>query len=308
MGSRSRIGLARLALVAAIAAVAVALLAAGGHAALASVAKNSATFPDSTGEDPAAPDITSVTVSNDDAGVLTFQINVPNRPTLTGDMLALIYVDSDDKTSSGAFGVGIDYVIQLAGPLDGPAQVGLFRWDGTDFTSAGVSQTSLIFGYANGVATIRLKAAELGGTKRFKFAAEVDSGYAVGPGGELDDTNVHFDLAPDPGRGFFTYDVKTALLIRSFGSQPASPTAGKPYTRIATVRRSDGAAVGSGTVACRASISGRALRVASKSFANGRATCTFRIPAGARGKTIRGTVTITSGGVRVARSFSARIR
>ena len=35
--------------------------------------KNSTTYPDSTGEDPAAPDITSVVVSNDDA-VRTFKL------------------------------------------------------------------------------------------------------------------------------------------------------------------------------------------------------------------------------------------
>ena len=37
---------------------------------------NSASFPDSTGEDANAPDITSVNVSNDDAGLITFQVNI----------------------------------------------------------------------------------------------------------------------------------------------------------------------------------------------------------------------------------------
>ena len=45
--------------------------------------KNSTTYPDSTGEDSAAPDITSVVVSNDDAGLITFQVTVSNRPTMT---------------------------------------------------------------------------------------------------------------------------------------------------------------------------------------------------------------------------------
>ena len=49
-------------------------------------ASNRKSFPDSIGEDPQAPDVTSVTVSNDDTGLITFQINISNRPALTPDM------------------------------------------------------------------------------------------------------------------------------------------------------------------------------------------------------------------------------
>src|SRR6476646_2591147 len=64
--------------------------------------KNSTTYPDSTGEDAAAPDITSVTVSNDDAGLITLQVNVSNRPTLTADMYFLILLATDKNQSTGA--------------------------------------------------------------------------------------------------------------------------------------------------------------------------------------------------------------
>src|SRR5437870_2602550 len=40
---------------------------------------NSATFQDSTGEDALAPDITTIVVSNDDAGMVSFRVNIPNR-------------------------------------------------------------------------------------------------------------------------------------------------------------------------------------------------------------------------------------
>ena len=43
-------------------------------------ASNSTSFQDSTGEDAAAPDITSVNVSNDDAGLITFQVNIATGP------------------------------------------------------------------------------------------------------------------------------------------------------------------------------------------------------------------------------------
>src|SRR4029453_7242971 len=76
--------------------------------------KNSVTFPDSTGEDAAAPDITSVVVSNDDAGLITFQINVSNRPALAADMEFLILFDTDKNPNTGGSNfLGADYAIVL---------------------------------------------------------------------------------------------------------------------------------------------------------------------------------------------------
>ena len=57
-------------------------------------AANSVTYQDSTGENPAAPDITTIVVSNNDTGMMTFKINIPNRPQLTRDMLIDMLVDT----------------------------------------------------------------------------------------------------------------------------------------------------------------------------------------------------------------------
>jgi hypothetical protein len=275
------------------------------------VQANSATFPDSTGEDAQAPDIVSVRVANDDAGRITFTVNVPNRPALTGDMFAAIFLDTDANPATGSADLlGSDYIIGLDGPLTGQASVGLFRWNGTDFTAAGVPQNSLIFSYANGAVTIRINAAELGSTKRFGFAVIVGSGVVLSPSGEPDDTNVRTDLAPDAGHGFNSYDVRTAprsLVVRSFRSSPARPRAGRRYTVSATVARSDtGAVVQSGRVTCRASIAGRSLRGA-PALVRGRASCSFAIPASASGQTIRGSMTVVSQGLRKVQSFSAKV-
>jgi len=76
------------------------------------VAANSVTFNDSTGEDPQGPDITTIVVSNNDAGIISFQINVPNRPQLTPDMAIILFVDSDSNASTGdPDNLGADYVI-----------------------------------------------------------------------------------------------------------------------------------------------------------------------------------------------------
>src|SRR5262245_33982633 len=113
--------------------------------------KNSVTFPDSTGEDAAAPDITSVVVSNDDAGLITFQINVSNPPALTQDMFFLIFIDADQKATTGdPQSNGADYVIELD-----PGSVGLFQWNGATYANA-ASQASLTYSYGPTGATIRV--------------------------------------------------------------------------------------------------------------------------------------------------------
>jgi hypothetical protein len=281
-----------------------------GGASSARPAANSVTFTDSTGEDAQGPDITTVVLSNDDRGTLTWAINVPNRPTLTGDMAFLVFINSD---SNGATGdpqlAGTDYVIELDGPVSGPAQIGLFRWDGSDFTISGVPQNSLIFSYANGV-TIKLNASELGNARRLQFLALALTGLVLGPDGQLDDTNARFDVAPDPGHGMYAFDVSITpprLVVRSFGMRPTPPRAGRPFSAFVTFARSDGTPPTAPSVTCRATVGGRALSASGSSVAGGRATCRWALSGTARGKTIRGTVTVRSGGLRASRPFTAKV-
>lgn len=272
-------------------------------------AANTVTFPDSTGENAAAPDIASIVVANDDKSNLSFTVSIPNRPTLTGDMLLFMPIDSDANAGSGSpdFG-GADYIVELDGPLQGNASIGLFRWNGTDFVADGVQQTTLVFSYTNGAATVRINAAELGATRRFSFSVIAASGIVIGANNEPDFTNVQFDVAPQ--QGTFTYDVRLtppALVVRSSGSRPLRPTAGKLYSPFVVVARNDGAALQGGTLTCRATVAGRALVPVSRSLIGNRATCTFRVPKTAKGKTIRVTITVRSGGLTATRTSSARI-
>jgi len=289
---------------------AVATAAPGGQAAPAKPLNNSLTLPDSVGEDALGPDIVSVVVSNDDKGNLTIVVNISNRPTLTGDMSIDILFDTDNNPQTGDPNtLGADYVIEL-NALGGPAQVGLFRWDGTTFSGAGVPQTSLVFSYANG-ATIKVSATELGGTKRFNFAVIAVSGLVVTPTG-IDDTNSHFDLAPDPGHGLWTYDVKitpATLVVKTFGTRPLTPRSGRSFTVFFVATRSDTSVlVQSGKVTCKATIAFKPIRATSSGVTNSRASCTWLVPKKAKGKTIRVSVTLESEGLKKTRTFAARIR
>jgi hypothetical protein len=266
---------------------------------------NTTTFPDSTGEDAAAPDITSVVVSNNDAGNITFQINISNRPALTPDMFVLLFFDTDQNSATGdASLLGIDDVIELD-----PGLVNLFHWNGTDFVAA-PSQASLTYSYLPTGATIRISAADLGKTKAFRFRAVAVSGLTIDAAGNSDFTNVHSDTAPDPGHGLFTYQVLTKLVlsVTAFNTSPKPAKAGRPFSATLAANQNDtGGPVASGTVTCAATIAFKGIPAVTHILTNGVANCIWRIPATAKGKTLRGTITLTVHGVKVTRTFSSRI-
>jgi len=266
---------------------------------------NSTTFTDSTGEDASAPDITSVVVSNDDAGLITFKINISNRPALTPDMIGLLFLDTDQVATTGdPNSLGSDYAIELD-----PGSVGLFKWNGSDFVAA-PSQASVTYSYDATGATIRVSASELGKTKGLNFGVDVYSGIALDASGNPDFANAHDDLAPDPGHGFFAYKVltKLTLSVEAFTTSPKPAKHGKSFVAGLAINESDtGGPVQSGTVTCAATIATKHLAPLGHALKNGVAGCIWHLPIASKGKTIRGTVTVTVQGVKVARSFSAKI-
>ncbi|MGH3110024.1 MAG: hypothetical protein ACRDQT_03780 [Gaiellaceae bacterium] len=305
----------RTGLVLAVAALVVALpTAAGalptGTSSPAGVAANSVTFQDSTGEDPAAPDITTVVVSNSDAGIVSFRINVANRPTFAQDMLVDVLINTDNNPATGSPDVaGADYAIQVF-----QGEAALFRWDGENFTRrpGDPTFTSLLFSYQNGI-TITISAAELGNTRRLGFVAQVISGIAADPTtGALDFTNAVADSAPAPGAGLYPYDVLIArptLVVRRVTRTPVRPTAGRTFTlRMVTARSDTNAVLQNGRVRCVARAGNARLRAQLARVQRGAVVCTWRIPPKATGKRFRGSVTVVFEGLRASRSYSARIR
>jgi len=298
----------------AVAVVALPTIASGavpsGTAAPTLVAANSTTYTDSSGENPAAPDITTLVVSNTDAGVISFRINIPNRPTLGQDMLILVFVDTDANAATGdpTF-LGADYVIQLFG-----GEAALFRWDGTDFTRrpGDPASTSLIFAYEGGV-TITISAAELGNTQRFGFATIVISGIVIDPiTGDTDFTNTMSDVAPAAGSGLYLYEVKItppSLVVRKLTTTPKkAPVAGKLFTmRLVAARSDTGAVVQNGRVTCVGRIGTARLKAQSAQVTGGAAVCTWQIPVKAKGKTFRGSVKVVFEGLAASQSISRRI-
>lgn len=302
----------RAGLILAIAGALVALptVASGALSSPAAPAANSTTYQDSQGENPAAPDITTLTVSNTDAGVISFRVAIPNRPTFTQDMLLLLFVDSDANPQTGdPEELGADYVIELFG-----GEAALFRWDGTNFTrrAGDPPATSLIFGYMGGV-TVTISAAELGNTKRFGFSFVAVSGIAIDPTtSDLDFTNAVADIAPAVNSGLYQYEVRITpptLVVRSLKPTPARPTAGRSFTlRLTAVRSDTNAAVQNGRVTCVGRIGNARLRAQVQRVIGRSAVCTWNIPAGAKAKMFRGSVAVVFEGLRAQQGYSARVR
>lgn len=263
---------------------------------------NTVTFQDSTGERPDAPDITTVVVSNTNAGAISVKIN--GFPRLTDDMLVGIDVDSDNNAATGDPDTGADYSIEL---FRGAAN--LFRWDGTTFSRRqnDPPQSTLTF---SGL-TITINASELGNTARLNFGVIVITGIVVDSSGDLDFSNARGDVAPDPGHGLWNYSVKTvplALLAKSFVLTPRRPQGGRTLTATMVVARNDtGAVLKGGSVICSATVAGTRVEVRVRKFVGNQARCVWQIPSSARGKSIRGSITVLFEGKRVSRSFAATV-
>jgi hypothetical protein len=269
------------------------------------IAANTTTYNDSVGEDPAAPDVTTIVVSNDDAATISFKINVPNRAQYSPDIALVMFLDSDANQATGdPESLGADFIIQLI-----QGEILLFKWDGSDFTLS-ATQASLSYAWASGP-TVRINASDLNNTRKLLFDVTMVSGIVFDPAtGAIDCTNCKRDFAPT--FGFYQYDVKITpptLVVKSFRPTPARPAAGRSFTlRLVAARSDTGAVVQNGRVTCVGRLGSVRLKAQVQRVQGGAATCTWNIPPNARGKTFRGSVTVSFEGLKAAQSYTGKVR
>jgi hypothetical protein len=205
------------------------------------------------------------------------------------------------------------------------------KWDGSTFTRT--TATTLTMTISGPVAEFKIGKQDIGDVTRFGFAA---GSVAFAD----DDSFLGEDDAPDGG--WYAYimaypqcanrtdddgdgkidgqDLGCASATDNLESDdpvnlragkasvtPATPKAGQvvvvsaPVTRVET-----GLGVTSGTATCVAHIGTRTLRSAGK-VAGGRASCTFRTPATAKGKRVAGTITVTILGHSTTAQFAFKV-
>lgn len=265
-------------------------------------------FRDSTGEDPAGPDITTVRVVGNDTE-LTFRIAVPTNPTFTPGMRLILWLDADDDLNTGLTGVNLDgwdhvmYVDPISYGDDTPHLLSCVG----GVNICGIPESRPEYSYSSG-ATVTLSRNSLGLSRieRVRFRVSVATGIRLDPATGFDFTNAHFDLAPDEGD--WTFDARP-LSVADFRPTPTGPRAGKPFALTMRVVRADtGATLVSGKVACSLRVGGERVAVRASRFVGQRATCAFEVPAGTMGQRFRATIAVAARGSGVTRSLSGRVR
>jgi hypothetical protein len=254
-----------------------------------------AAFPDPSDDEDAAPDITSVRVSDAKSGWVTFAISTPNYARLPSESFLIVYVDADENARTGDDGADLRAAI-----VD--RQVSLERWDArsSEWRSDERPTRARMRGGAN-VVSVDVHVSELGNTARFRFSllsADVDA---------TAQEVLAVDFAPEDG-AYWRYALTNQPVLRLVVTRrivsSTQPKAGKPFTVGLAVSRSDTSRpIASGSVACKVAVAG--MKVPAKSrIAAGIARCTFDVPATARGAAVRGTITVRSGGKAVSANFA----
>lgn len=278
-------------------------------------------YTDPTGDAGPGTDITSVTVRNDQAGLITIQI--ASASPIVGNHAVAVFIDADKNPATGDDGLE---AWMFGGPLVGSAFFSC--------SSAGCSETNppgfSASAAAANVTQFTFNRSAIGNSESFNFDAISLS---------IDPPNVNFwDLA-----GTFTYDLvfpqcgnakdddgdgkidsedlgcssatddneaddPVNVTLGAAKAKPASPKAGSVAVISArTTRVETGQPVESGRVLCTASYPGKKLK-GSGTVVAGNAVCRIKLPAASKGKTVRGVMTLTYKTASATSKFSFRVR
>lgn len=255
------------------------------------VAPGPLSFPDPAGDMDAAPDVTSVEVSDTKAGTITFAITTQNVTTLARDTRVDVWLDLDRRTSNGAEAI--------VGFENGRAYA--LRWDPSEEEFIPVRGSGVRGRSAGGVVTLDVPRGSLDDPHRFSF-------YVQGADWDPDEeTDTAIDLAPN-GTAWWTYALANKPPVRLIAGEPygspAKPRPGKAFAVNVPVRRSDtGRGIASGRAICTV-VAGGKKEPAKGTVRRGVAKCALVIPAGAGA--VRGSMTVLSAGKSVTVPFAFR--
>lgn len=251
---------------------------------------------DAVGDQDAAPDITKVDVGDTKAGRVRFAVSTPNHVTLPPGTWIELDVDVDRRRSTGDGGVEA-YVALEEGAVYAA------RWDSDEDDFVEVRRSGVTARSAGGVVTFDVPRSFLGDVASFDF-------YFVS-GDSSDDEDNAIDLAPN-GNAWWKYTLAYKPPLRLVAGvprgTPARPVPGRRFAVSVPVLRSDTArGITSGSVACDIRVAGERVGATGRAR-TGLASCSLLVPESAAGATLRGSMTVRSGGKSVRARFTFAVR
>jgi hypothetical protein len=261
-----------------------------------------AAYPDTAGDQDAAPDIGAVNVSDARDGWVRLAITTPNYATLPDESFVFIDFDRDNRAISGDGGAEVALTYTGGEILLQKRDLRRQRWVDD------VAPTRIRTQNTGNVLTIDIHRSELDDTPRFGFSittADVNSAA---------ESILAVDIAPEGGDGvpFWRYELANKPALRLIPSPlvrtPAAPRAGRAFTVKLPVRRTDTSiGITRGKVACAVTVAGAKLRAVG-SVKDGEARCAMTVPRSARGKRLAGSLKVTVAGKTATARFSHAVR
>lgn len=259
-------------------------------------------YADPVGDGGTAPDVTGVSVMNDNDGNVVFAVKVTGvgsaGPLAAGESYLALFVDTDRNSSTG----NKEGAEVLIGFDLGARTWDIVRWNGTDFAApASVSPNALARFSSDGV-VLALHRSDLGGGASFDFWLYGDrfEGESV----------VASDVAPD-GEDVWTYSFATkavALRATKPAGLPAFPVAGKRFVILSLVSQgSAGGPLGKAKTTCVVRLAGRPLKATASYSPTGGARCAVTLPPRSQGKLLTGSIGVSVVGGQTSRAFRFRV-
>jgi hypothetical protein len=274
---------------------------------------SSATFTDPAGDGQGAPDIQTVTAS-DEAGLVSITVAAAD---LRANTRINVYLNTD---KTGGFDYWLHYQKGTRNWL-----WNVSRWSGSAWQRVPQSNTTSITPGDN-VCVFRLSTADLGGTSGFRFNVET---VLFDP---VSKTATARDHAPDSGTWLYSLGVATTTTTTGAATTamttsvttaaaevmkpvigapilvPATPSAGTRLTVAFPITRSDtGSPLRLGKMEFNPSVGNRVIPH-SESFKNGVARATFTVPITAKGKLLKVKITIKAENRLATKVTSFKIR
>lgn len=261
------------------------------------------TVADPAGDSGTAPDITGLDINADDSGQATFGVDVPIVATDTTSIVS-VFIDADRNPATGdPNSFAADYEIDS---YQADHTFSIEMWDSGSATwIEDPNYSTVSVNYDSTGVSFSINRSDLGGASKIGvFATSITSDTAYGPG--------QYDELPNTGTTLFDLSPMT-LSVATFKSVwIKGATTQLVFALIA--KRSDSGSYVSGTdgkLSCTATIAGKKIPVGTSGFVTAQqiavGTCVWKLAKKYKGKTIRGTVTVTVGDRTISRSAFGKV-